>query len=81
MLLNDVWGENSYHTLNFAFFVICNSGTLVARILYYTSYGRFYISLSNDVGIRKYRQKILKREIKNRFYHFYFLNRNIPVTM
>ena len=41
--------------------VVCNySGTVVARILYHTSYEGFYISLSNDVGVMKFRQKIIK---------------------
>ena len=44
--------------------VFCNySGTTVARILYCTSYERFYFSLSNDIVIRKCRQQILKMEI------------------
>ena len=44
--------------------VFCNySGTIVARILNYTSYERVYFSLSNDVVIWKFRQKILKMEI------------------
>ena len=39
------------------------SGIIVARILYYLSYERFYFFLSNALVIRKIRQKILKMEI------------------
>ena len=52
-------------SLDFAFF--CDySGTIaaiVARILYYISYERFYFSLSNHLVIRKFRPNILKMEI------------------
>ena len=34
------------------------SGTTVARILYFTSYETYLFSLSNEVVIRRYRQKI-----------------------
>ena len=53
------------------------SGTIVARILYYIPYERYYFSLSNDIVIRKFRLKISKMEISKRFYHYYLLNRNI----
>ena len=44
--------------------VFCNYiGTIVARILYYILYERFYFALSNDLVIRKLRQKISKMEI------------------
>ena len=46
----------------FAFF-FNYSGTIVSRILYYTSHERFYLSLSNDIVTRKFRQRILKMEI------------------
>ena len=39
------------------------SGTSVAKILYYTSYERHLFSLSNDVVIRRFKQKILTMEI------------------
>ena len=39
------------------------SETVAARILYHISYERFYFSLSNDVVIRTFRQKIFKMEI------------------
>ena len=39
------------------------SGTIVAKILYYTSNERVYFSLSNGVIIRRFRQKIIKMEI------------------
>ena len=38
-------------------------GIIVARILYNISYERSYFSLSNDLVIRKFRQKILKMDI------------------
>ena len=31
------------------------SGTIVARILYYTSYERYFFCLSNDINHRKFR--------------------------
>ena len=46
----------------FAFF-LDYSGIVVARILYYISYERSHFSLSNDLVIRKFRQKKLKMEI------------------
>ena len=39
------------------------SGTKVARILYHISHLRFYFSLSNDVVIKTFRQKMFKMEI------------------
>ena len=39
------------------------SGTIVAIILYYTSYERYLFSLSNYVVLRRFRQKISKMEI------------------
>ena len=39
--------------------VFCDySGTIAARILYYISYERFHFSLSSDLVIRIFRQKI-----------------------
>ena len=44
--------------------IFCSySGTIVARILYHILYLRFYFSLSNDVVIRMFRQKMFKMEI------------------
>ena len=57
------------------------SGTVIARILYNISYERSFRSLSNDLVIKKFRQTILKMGILKRFYHFYFFNRNIVVTI
>ena len=39
------------------------SRTILARILYYTSYERYSFFLSTDIVIKRFRQQILKMEI------------------
>ena len=48
---------------------------------YHTSFERLYLSLSNDVYHYIIIYDPLKMCLKNSFFHFYFLNTDISVTV
>ena len=50
-------------------------------ITYYISYERLYFSISNDINHITIIYDAWKMCLKKQFFHFYFLNRNILVTV